>query len=127
MSKQHNDLSNDPNRIQVSLREIAYARSGDKGIHANIGVIARTPFGYELLKRELISTRVADFFGVDDATSVTRYELPNLGAVNFVMNGILANNLASDAQGKALGQRLLEMPVELTTQELDGASGKPAS
>ena len=124
MSQQHNDLSNDPARIQVPLRRIAYARSGDKGIHANIGVIARTPAGYEILERELKPANVAEFFDSDD---VKRYELPNLRAVNFVLHGVLANNLIRDAQGKSLGQRLLELPLELTVQELDGARGKPAN
>jgi hypothetical protein len=125
MLLQHTDLSSDPPGIQVPLREIAYARSGDKGIHANVGVIARTPIGFEILKRELTPARVARFFGADGVSGVERYELPNLGAVNFVLHGILVNNLKSDAQGKALGQRLLDMAVELTARELDGARGEP--
>jgi hypothetical protein len=53
--------------------------------------------------------------GVGDAGRVQRFELPNLGALNFVIRGILASPLRVDAQGKALGQILLEMPLEEAT------------
>jgi hypothetical protein len=93
------------------LRDLARARSGDKGTSSNIGVIARRPGGYECLQAILTADRVAEFFqdiGVDE---VVRYELPNLGALNFVLKGILSSPLRTDAQGKALGQMLLEMPL----------------
>lgn len=93
------------------LLDLARARSGDKGTSSNIGVIARRPESYEFLKGFLTEDRVAEFFqdmGVED---VVRYELPNLGALNFVLKGILSSPLRTDAQGKALGQMLLEMPL----------------
>jgi hypothetical protein len=94
------------------LGDIATARSGDKGIHANIGVIARRPQDFTRLCREVTAQRVASFLGLADASRVVRYELPNLAALNLVIHGILANPLRVDAQGKALGQVLLEMPLE---------------
>ncbi len=93
------------------LGDIAYARSGDKGIHANVGLIARCPEDFSWLCREATVERVAAHFGMEDAQRVIRYELPNLGAVNFVLHGILANPLRVDAQGKTLGQVLLDMPL----------------
>ncbi len=83
---------------------MAYARSGDKGIHANIGVIARRPDDFPRLCREVTAQRVASYFGIADASRVVRYEVPNLRALNFVIHGILASPLRVDAQGKALGQ-----------------------
>jgi hypothetical protein len=94
------------------LADIAYARSGDKGIHANIGLIARRPEDFARLCREVTAHRVASHFAIADASVIQRYELPNLGAVNLVLRGLLSSPLRSDAQGKALGQVLLEMPLE---------------
>jgi Acyclic terpene utilisation family protein AtuA len=93
------------------LRDLARARSGDKGTSANIGVIARCPEDYEFLKGWLTAERVASFFRSMGISDVIRYELPNLGALNFVLKGILSSSLRIDAQGKALGQMLLEMPL----------------
>ncbi len=93
------------------LIDIAHARSGDKGQHANIGVIARDPQAYQRLRHEVTVERVALHLGVTDAGRVRRFELPNLGALNFVIAGILENPLRHDAQGKALGQFLLQMPI----------------
>ena len=90
--------------------DLAYARSGDKGTGANIGVVARTPDSYDMLVDELTAERVAEYFGPMGVHDVIRYELPNLQALNFVVKGILSRPLRVDAQGKALGQALLEMP-----------------
>lgn len=90
---------------------MALARSGDKGIDANIGVIARRPEDFDWLRGWLTAERVAEYLGLADARRVERYELPNLAALNFVVRGILADVLRTDAQGKALGQVLLEMPI----------------
>ena len=94
------------------LRDIAYGRSGDKGINANIGLIARRREDFPRLLREVTAERVAAYFGPSEAGLVTRYELPNLDAINMVVRGILANPLRVDAQGKALAQVLLEMPLQ---------------
>jgi hypothetical protein len=100
---------------QILLREIAYARSGDKGCHANIGVIAYTAAGYAFLQKELSADRVQAYFQPLGVISTLRYELPNLLAFNFVLKGVLgeggSRSLRTDAQGKALGQILLEMTL----------------
>lgn len=103
--------------VTVRLREIAYARSGDKGNNANVGVIAYTFGGYEYLREALTAEAVAAWFAELGATDVERFELPSLGALNFVLKGALAGggsrSLRVDAQGKALAVALLEMPVRL--------------
>ena len=101
----------------VHLREIAYARSGDKGSNANIGVIAYTPEGYEFINKYLTEELVQEYFSPLGVKETIRYHLPNLGALNFVLKGILdgggSRSLRIDAQGKTLGQALLEMPIEV--------------
>jgi hypothetical protein len=95
------------------LYDIAHARSGDKGTGANVGVIARSDVAWTFLRGWLTAERVAEFFGSLGVDSVERFELANLQALNFVLRGILKNGLRNDAQGKALGQKLLEMQLPL--------------
>lgn len=101
----------------VRLGEIAHARSGDKGSGSNIGVIAFTATGFEFLRAHLRASDVADYFLKMSPGTVVRYELPNLGALNFVLPEILDGGgsltLRVDAQGKALGQVLLEMMIDV--------------
>jgi hypothetical protein len=91
------------------LYDIACARSGDKGTSANVGVIARRDQWWEFLRTWLTADRVADYFTPLQIDAVERYDLPNLRALNFVIHGALRQRLRTDAQGKALGQVLLEM------------------
>jgi hypothetical protein len=91
------------------LYDIACARSGDKGTSANVGIIARRADWWEFLRTWLTADRVGKFFSSLGIESVQRYELPNLRALNFVLRGALRQRLRTDAQGKALGQVLLEM------------------
>lgn len=106
----------------VRVGEIAYARSGDKGSGANVGVIAYTPEGFVLLRNTLSAARVGKFFKGLGVGKVVRYELPNLGAFNFILPEVLAGgasrSLRIDAQGKTLGQAILEMKLELSEMEL---------
>lgn len=96
----------------ILLREFAYARSGDKGTHANVGVIAYNQEGYLLLQRILTTERVHRYFLPLGVKETLRFELPNLGAFNFLLKGILGQNpLRVDVQGKCLGQHLLEMEL----------------
>ena len=101
----------------IRLGQIALARSGDKGASANVGVIARSPEAYACLVEALSATKVAEFFRPLGVLRVARYELPGLGALNFVLEGILAGggstSLRMDAQGKILGQLLLEIKLEV--------------
>ena len=98
------------------LYDIAVARSGDKGSAANIGVIARNPSNYALLQRQVTADKVEAYFKPMGVGKVVRYELPNLAALNFILPDILQGggsvNLRIDAQGKALGQALLEMEID---------------
>jgi hypothetical protein len=105
----HSDeaVADGPSRPEC-LYDIACARSGDKGANANVGVIARTSDWWEFLRIWLTSDRVAEYLSPLGIETVDRYELPNLGALNFVLGRAL-RSLRSDAQGKALGQILLEM------------------
>lgn len=106
----------------VRLGEIAHARSGDKGSSANIGVIAFTHTGYEFLREHLSAAVVQSFFAALETGPVVRYEMPNLWALNFLLPGVLggggSRSLRIDAQGKALGQILLEMPVDISEEVL---------
>lgn len=108
--------------MKIRLGDIAYARSGDKGDSVNIGVIAYTAEGYHYLQETLTDARVFDFIRQYNPIQVVRYELPNLWAFNFVCQQVLAGgaslSLRADAQGKALGQRLLELPLEIPKELL---------
>jgi hypothetical protein len=101
--------------IHITLGEIAHARSGDKGNHANIGVVAYTPAGFAFLQRMLTADRVATFFAGLGVTKVDRYELPKVGALNFVLHNALAGgasqSLRIDTQGKLLGTAILDLPL----------------
>jgi hypothetical protein len=113
---------------QIRLGEIAYARSGDKGSSANVGVLARTPQGFAILRSYLSAARVEKFFKPLGVRKVIRYELPNLDALNFFLPGVLAGgasrSLRIDAQGKTLGQAILEMTLLITEKELAGCKSR---
>jgi hypothetical protein len=104
-------------RRRVRLVDLAHARSGDKGDTANIGLIARKPEYYPILLREVTASRVAAHFRGLITGPVERYELPNLGALNFLLHGALDGggtiSLKTDAQGKVLSTALLRMVVEV--------------
>lgn len=107
----------------IQLRQIAYARSGDKGRSANVGLIARSENGYRWMREHVTAEAVAAHFGLSGgADAVERYEWEAIGAINFVLRSVLSGgmeqSLRVDAQGKALGQALLEMEVETTDQEI---------
>lgn len=102
----------------MKLRELAHSRTGDKGDTSNISVIAFKAEDYTRLVHVLTAERVAEHFAEllgDDASRVLRYELPKVGALNFVLPGILkggvTRSLALDAHGKALGAALLDIDV----------------
>ncbi|MCA9011508.1 MAG: DUF1446 domain-containing protein [Planctomycetaceae bacterium] len=100
----------------VRLADIAYGRSGDKGTSANIGILARSPLNYPWLVDWLTPDRVLKFFEPLGVDSVERFELPNLCGLNFVVRGILQRSLRNDAQGKALAQALLSMPLHKSSR-----------
>jgi len=108
--------------MKAPLSRLAHARSGDKGDIANIGVIAWSPGQYPILVREVTAERVLQFFSDRVKGPVERYELPNLGALNFVLHRALGGggtvSLRTDAQGKTLACALLGMEIELDEREL---------
>ena len=101
--------------VAIPLARIAHARSGDKGNHANIGVIAYTAHGFTYLREILTSDTVQGHFASLGVTRVERYELPRLWALNFVLYDALAGgasqSLRIDTQGKLLSTALLEMQI----------------
>ena len=100
----------------IPLREIAFARSGDKGSSANVAVFGRTPEAYRWLRDHLTEGDVEAHFRPLGVGRVTRYDVPNLEALNFVLTDVLAGggsrSLRVDSQGKALGMALLELQVD---------------
>lgn len=103
--------------MMVRLFDIAHARSGDKGDTVNVGVIGRKPEHYELLKETLTAERVKAHFGEMVKGKVERFELPNIGALNFLLHEALDGggtvSLMTDAQGKTFSTALLRMYVEV--------------
>lgn len=99
----------------MKLLELAHARSGDKGDICNISVIAYQATDYEFIKTHLTAERVRHHFGDQVAGQVERFELPQLGALNFVLHDALSGgvnrSLALDAHGKCLGSILLEIEM----------------
>jgi hypothetical protein len=99
------------------LRELAHARSGDKGDINNIGVIAYEPHYYPLIRQWLTPERIKAHFGSIVKGAVTRYELPNVHALNFVLEGALGGgvtrSLSIDPHGKSYSALILTIPVEV--------------
>ena len=114
--------------MTVPLSRIAHTRSGDKGDTCNIGVIAYDDRHYPALVREVTPERVKKHFGTFVAGEVERYELPNLGALNFLLHRALGGggtvSLRTDAQGKTFGAALLSLEIELRADELEGVSSR---
>jgi hypothetical protein len=102
---------------RVPLRRIAYARSGDKGDHANVGVAARSPAAWAFLQAHLDTEQVRRHFADLCGGPVDRYELPGLRALNFVLRHALGGggtlSLRADHQGKTLGQAMLALELEV--------------
>jgi hypothetical protein len=100
----------------IPLREIAFARSGDKGSSANIAVFGRTPAAYRWIRKHLTKEVVESYFKPLGVGFVMRYDVPNLQAINYVLPRVLAGggsrSLRIDAQGKTLGMALLELQVD---------------
>ncbi|MBX7103850.1 MAG: hypothetical protein K1X57_07200 [Gemmataceae bacterium] len=99
----------------IPLSTIAHGRSGDKGNHANVAVIAYTQAGYRWLLEHLTVERVQRFFAPLGVTRVARFEAGNVLAVTFLLRDVLAGgasrSLRSDTQGKTLALALLQMPI----------------
>lgn len=107
----------------MRLGEIAHARAGDKGDISQISVIAYDPADYPRLARMLTSERVAAHFAGLPVSAIQRYEVPALGALNFVLHGALhggvTRSLALDLHGKTLSAQLLDLEIGEPLREGD--------
>jgi len=107
--------------MKVQLRKLAHARSGDKGDTANVGLIALRDDFYPLLARNVTAARVKEHFKGICKGEVERFELPNLGALNFLLHESLGGggtlSLITDAQGKTFSTALLRMEIEVDEEE----------
>ena len=101
----------------LPLREIAHARSGDKGDTSNVGVIAYVEADYPLLRDQVTVERGRALYGTLVLGDVIRYELPNIGALNFVLRhalqGGVTTSLALDPHGKTRGSLILDLPIDV--------------
>ncbi len=102
---------------KVQLLKLAHARSGDKGDTSNIGLIARKPEYFPILKEKVTVEVVKKHFAGICRGSVERYELPNLHALNFLLHDALGGggtvSLRNDAQGKTMSTALLRLEIEV--------------
>jgi hypothetical protein len=110
--------------MKVQLVKLAHARSGDKGDTANVGLIALRDEIYPILVREVTSERVKQHFTGICKGAVERFELPNLGALNFLLHESLGGggtlSLMTDAQGKTFSTALLRMEIDISDDEVQG-------
>lgn len=107
--------------MKIGLTKLAHARSGDKGDTANVGLIALQDEFYPLLVREVTAGRVKEHFRGICKGEVERFELPNLGALNFLLHESLGGggtlSLMTDAQGKTFSTALLRLEIEIDSEE----------
>src|SRR6201988_4149034 len=107
--------------LKVRLTKLAHARSGDKGDTANVGLIALREEFYPVLVREVTAARVKEHFGGICKGEVERFELPNLGALNYLLHESLGGggtlSLMTDAQGKTFSTALLRLEIEVANEE----------
>lgn len=103
--------------MRVPVSQLAFARSGDKGRHSNVAVIAFDDESYQVLREHLTAERVAAHFERLADGPVARYEVPNLRALNFVISNSLgggaSQSLRTDSQGKAHAAGLLQLELTL--------------
>jgi hypothetical protein len=103
--------------VRVPLSRLAHGRSGDKGNHANVAVLAYTDAGYAWLRTHLTADRVAAYFAPLHPSRVERFEAANVRGLNFMLYDALAGgastSLRTDTQGKTFALALLRMEVEV--------------
>jgi hypothetical protein len=103
--------------MKIQLLKIAHARSGDKGDTGNVGLIARKPEYYPIIREYVTARAVKKHFEGIAFGDVERFELPNLHALNFLLHNALGGggtvSLKNDAQGKTLSSALLRMEIDV--------------
>jgi len=113
------NTNNSANTVELPLYQLAHGRAGDKGNTSNISVIAWDSACFALLVEQLTEARVAQWFAYRHPTKVTRYVLPKLEAMNFVLEGVLDGGvndaLNLDTHGKGLSFWMLDLPITVPT------------
>ena len=111
--------------VEVPLREIAHGRAGDKGDRSNVSVIPYAEDGYAVIAEQVTADRMRDAFAHRGAGKVVRYDLPVLGAINFVLDDVLQGgvngSLNLDGHGKSLSFLALSIPVTVPQSVVDNA------
>ncbi|RDV04628.1 AtuA-related protein [Undibacter mobilis] len=106
-------------RRHVLLRDIANARSGDKGDRLNIALVCHDQAHFAAVAAQVTAERVADVFAHRRPSRVVRYDLPKLAAFNFVLDAVLEggvnDSIGLDGHGKSLSFLLLDLPVDIET------------
>lgn len=116
--------------ISLPLIDLALARSGDKGNHCNVGVIARDARFLPYIEAALSTDNVAKFFAhmLSETSQVTRYQLPNINSLNILITDCLGGggmaSLRIDPQGKAVAQQLLAMPISISQSVYQQVKGE---
>lgn len=109
--------------VEVPLIKIAHGRSGDKGNDSNVGILARKPEYYPIIRRELTAEKVHDYYSYLMDGDVTRYDLPGIYGVNFLMKESLGGggiaSLRNDPQAKAFANQLLDIPIAVPKSVAD--------
>ena len=109
--------------MKITLRQIAHARSGDKGSSSNVGLIFYSDLVYKWAKRYITKERVKEHFQNIIKGEVKRYEMDNINALNFILGDSLggggSESLMNDAQGKTHGQKLLLMQIDIPEELYD--------
>ena len=117
------DSSTNGDTTEVPLITIAHGRSGDKGAKANIGIIARKAEFLPIIREQLTTGAVAEYFDHFLEGGVDRWDLPGIHAVNFLLHDVLGGggmaSLRQDPQGKAYAQMLLDFPVRVPKSLLE--------
>ena len=113
----------------MKLRDIAHSRTGDKGDTSNISLIVYDASDYPAILAEVTAERVRAHFGEIVHGQVLRYELPTLGALNFVLHkalgGGVTRSLSLDAHGKSLSSALLDLDITSTTTSKHDREKRP--
>ena len=111
--------------MRMQLRDLCGVRSGDKGDISDLSLFADDSAAYDVIRAEVTADRVAAHFGEIVDGTVTRYEVPNLLALKFVMSGALAGggprSLRADNLGKTLGGALLRLEIDVPDEVAAGA------
>jgi hypothetical protein len=112
-------------KVKAQLKELAFARSGDKGDVSNVGLMAKSREFYEILKKEVTPAKVKAHFGSMVKGEVKVYGMPNIDALEVTLSGALGGGatrtLRLDQTGKSMGQALLRMKIEVDQDVLDRA------